>query len=130
MTKKTSGSENTYAEIAADDQVREARYQEFTDNRPVRAIVIDEAPISIRDFIPNYRYRFDGEKSQSGDLFVEELTKFIEANQYLLMDDRPSRAFAQGFARAMAVAALYMDSLELNADALPDQGTGRMPAAE
>lgn len=107
-------AESTYAKRPQEEENRDEIYRELTEQQPVYQITIEEAPVSVRDLIPAYRYRFDGGDTSSGDQFLEYFTEFLEANAYLVMDDNPSREFAAGFARAAAMAALAIDGAGMN----------------
>lgn len=97
------------------DAGRDERYAQLSGEGSTLEIVVEEAPVTVSSMMPDYRYRFSGHHSpSSGDAFLDDFHKFVAANEYLAMADRPSRAFAAGFARAAAIAALYLDSLELN----------------
>lgn len=111
--KQKTTDDNTYAKTADVPEDRERFYQELTQQQPVYSITMEEAPVTVDKLIPDYRYKFDGTQSASGESFIGEFRKFLDTNAYLVLDSHPSREFADGFARAVAVTALYLDSLEL-----------------
>lgn len=109
MKKKRAKPQETLT--PAED--RDARYEQLTGGGPVYAISLEEAPLGIQNFLPDYRYRFDGATDTCGDEFIQDFETFLRANEYLVLDDHPPRAFADGFARGIAVAALFIDSQAL-----------------
>lgn len=111
MGKKKQSSEDAYAPAA--DSAREDMYRDLSGSQPCFRITKEEAPIGIQNFFPDYRYRFDGLTTTSGDSFISEFQSFVAANDYLVLDDAVNKDYADGFAKAAALAALFMDSLEL-----------------
>lgn len=83
---------------------------------PVYQVVIEEAPVTLRDFLPSYRMRFRGLDTGPGDIFLNEFVQFLELNRYLALEESTGRDYAAGFARAVAAAALYMDAASIEQD--------------
>lgn len=111
--KKRKSDKGEHAEGAAQQSGRDDLYRELNAGSAAYEIVVEEPELSLHSFAPSRRFRFDGSGSDSGDLFVDAFMKFLDANDYLVLGEEPSREFARGFAHAVAVAALYMDSLNL-----------------
>ena len=82
---------------------------------PVRLV---PAEMSISDFIPKYRYKFDADIPDEATNMYDSMIEFINENSDFIVDDQVNLGlivpYSEGFKKAIAMVRLWIDSMYLN----------------